>query len=117
LFPLPEPSAFQPGAPVLTGADIAALRNTPDLRQRLGAALHRMLAFYGLNPPGPHPWLTPGNHNFLRLTRILRSLRILGLKQESHRLFQYLADLYEAHPEIIGATTFDYWRRAAASQP
>ena len=38
LFPLPEPSAFNPYAPILTQATIEAFRADPELRQRLLSA-------------------------------------------------------------------------------
>jgi Opioid growth factor receptor (OGFr) conserved region len=33
-------------------------------------------------------WLSPGNHNHLRLTRILRSLRLLGELRAAQALFE-----------------------------
>ncbi len=48
LFPLPERSAFNPGAPLLSAADIEAFHAGAELRGRLLASFRRMLAFYGL---------------------------------------------------------------------
>ncbi|MFN3593440.1 MAG: opioid growth factor receptor-related protein [Thiobacillaceae bacterium] len=45
LFPLDAPSAFNPLAPVLSPADIAAFRVDPQLRERLRASLRLMLRF------------------------------------------------------------------------
>ena len=47
LFPLPEPSRFNDGAPLLTRADIAAFAARAELRDNLRRSLGRMLAFYG----------------------------------------------------------------------
>ncbi|HEY7837205.1 MAG TPA: opioid growth factor receptor-related protein [Terriglobales bacterium] len=115
VFPLPEASGANPSAPVLSQADIAAFGADPGLRQRLAAALERMQAFYGLRPPGPMPWLTPGNHNYLRLTRMLRCLRTLGLEAEARELFAQLEAVYRDHAAVIGAVTFGFWRRAMAA--
>ena len=46
LFPLDEPSRFNPSAPLLTAHDRAAFRD-PELAANLRRALDRMLAFYG----------------------------------------------------------------------
>ena len=113
LFPLPEPSPFNPAAPVLTVADIAAFAADPSLR----AALARMEKFYGLGrADAPRPWLTPGNHNFRRLTRILRALALLGLRAEAEALLARLEALCSA-PEAaaaVGRVTRGYWRDAVA---
>ena len=117
LFPLPERSAFNADAPLLTSEDIAAFRNDPALRDRLRAAYHRMLRFYALPTDTAETfaaqWLTPGNHNFLRITRILRCLRLLGLEAEARDFLNHLEALYTAGAgRIIGSRTLEYWRRA-----
>lgn len=112
LFPLPEPSAFNPWAPVLTESDIEAFRNSPELQNQLRRAAARMKAFYGFDRDRL-PWLTPGNHNFLRLTRILACLRLLGLEDEAAEWFARLSDLYSKHSGIIGPETWRYWQAAA----
>ena len=48
LFPLPEPSAFNPRAPILTPETIAAFLADAQLRERLLRSLKLMLDFYGL---------------------------------------------------------------------
>ncbi len=117
LFPLPERSAFNADAPLLTSEDIAAFRNDTALRDRLRTAYHRMLRFYALptnNPEAFTPqWLTPGNHNFLRITRILRCLRLLGLEAEARDFLNQLEALYAAGAgRIIGPRTLEFWRSA-----
>jgi hypothetical protein len=64
-----------------------------------------------------HNWLHAGNHNHLRLTRILRSLRVLGLEREAAALWEALRTLYEreaaAGRRTITPETFAFWRQAA----
>jgi hypothetical protein len=130
LFPLPEPSAFNPRAPILTGATMDAFRADAELRSRLLRSLTLMLDFYGLtleSDGGATPridrgpdfaaksrgWLEPGDHNHLRLTRILTSLRLLGLADHGRALYACLAALARDHPHAVSATTLAYWQRAA----
>jgi hypothetical protein len=132
LFPLPEPSAFNPQAPILTPETVAAFRTDVELRQRLLRSLTLMLDFYGLAlaaGPGDAPriepaadfaakrrgWLHAGDHNHLRLTRILTSLRLLGLEDHSRALYRCLAAIARDHPHAVSATTLVYWQRAAES--
>src|SRR4051812_18614981 len=76
LFPLREPSGANPDAPALDDADIREFRSSPELQSNLRASYLRMLSFY--SAPAKH-WLTPGNHNHLRITRMIKSMRLLGL--------------------------------------
>jgi hypothetical protein len=59
-------------------------------------------------------WLHAGNHNHLRLTRILTSLRLLGLEDHGRTLYRCLAAIAREHPHAVSATTLAYWQRAAA---
>lgn len=74
LFPLPEPSRAVPGSPVLDAAAIAALRASDIARSRQEQAAARMLQFYRAT----HAWRRPFDHNHLRITRIIKSLRLLA---------------------------------------
>ncbi len=116
LFPLPEATALHPAAALLTDEDIAAFHDRPDLQAALEKSLARLRAFYGL-PAGKARqvvWLTPGNPHHARLSRILRSLHLLGLEHEALALLRDLEALYKAGAgALIGAETLAYWRRAA----
>ena len=130
LFPLREPSLFNDRAPLLTDDTVAAFTGEAALRDALKHSLAMMLDFYGLDlqerPDGrvrivesasfarrSDNWVVPYNHNHLRLTRILASVRSLGLPGYSATLFECLEKIYEARPDAISAVTFGYWQRAA----
>ena len=111
LFPLPEPSAFNPDAPLLTRTDIAEARADAEVQANLRAALDRMLRFYGLTPETaakPKPWVCAADHNHLRLTRILRALTLLGLVEEADALHAAISRYDAIFPE----RTKRFWRQA-----
>jgi len=129
MFPLRDRSAFNAQAPVLDAETIAAFRARPELQENLRTSFLRMLRFYGLAMEGGHVtaapifaarssnWLWANNHNHLRITRILVSLRLLGLESEAQAFYAFLAALYErekgnARPAIT-ATSFRFWTAAA----
>jgi hypothetical protein len=94
LFPLPERSAFNPRAPVLTEAEMAAARGDERVQQNLRRAQDRMRVFYRVTPEREHlpkAWACSVDHNHLRITRILRSLRLLGREQEAEALYRDLS--------------------------
>ena len=110
-FPLPEPGMFNSDAPVLTDADIAAARAGEAIQSNLKAAFEPMLHFYGLTPDTveqPKPWVRAADHNHLRLTRILRSLRLLGLPVEAQMLCDVIGECNSVFPE----RTKQFWRNA-----
>jgi len=129
IFPLPERSGANPWAPVLDAEAIAAIRSSPEMQGRLRAAFERMLVFYGfaLEDDGvvegarfaaaARNWLHAGNHNHLRLTRMLRSLRVLGLEHEAAALWKALRAVFEREQapgrRTITEETFGFWRQAA----
>ena len=128
LFPAAERSQFNRDAPLLTAADIKEFQRSKPLQDKLRLSFERLLTFYGLTfvpgKPGcavkrgpgfikkSEEWLTPYNHNFLRITRILKCLSLLGLKQEAIAFFQELSRIYETHHRIITEETFEYWQDA-----
>jgi len=131
LFPTTRPSGFNRWAPVLDGSSIAELRAMPDLAPRFQRSLDLLLDFYGLervvdgdtvaihgartlDDRGPRWWGT-GNHNHLRLTRIIDSLRLVGLVAEAQALEQALRDVRARHRTGISNETARYWAAAAGT--
>lgn len=128
LFPLPEPSAANASAPLLSHEDIASFTSDDSLRKNLLQSFELMLQFYGLeltdddahvavvrsaNFDERHQvWLHAGNHNFLRISRILRSLTLLGCSSHAAALLECLEEIYVENSTTIGSTTIRYWRRA-----
>lgn len=57
-------------------------------------------------------WITPKNHNFLRITRILTSLNLLGDDSSAKMFYKCLCEIYEDHKGIIGPLTKQFWDEA-----
>lgn len=131
LFPLREKSPFNPAAPVLTDHTIEAFRRDDILQERLKRSLEVMLRFYGLRlgllaneaieiirgsdfEARGRNWLARDNHNHLRLTRMLTSIRLLGLPLYSAALFQCLEGICHQYPDRISSRTQRFWASAAS---
>jgi len=129
VFPLREPSSVHPEAPLVTEEVEEEFHRDPALREALRRAFDRMLGFYGLEmreagggsvvvEPGPAfatrrgAWLRPNNHNHLRLTRIMTSLSLLGLREKARALQRCLLDIAKTHPDWVTRETEGYWSRA-----
>ena len=57
-------------------------------------------------------WVVRSDHNHLRITRIIRSLRVLGLEREAKMFFAALKRVNEESGRI-GSTSMMFWTRAA----
>ncbi|KAM0166710.1 hypothetical protein ACHAQE_001231 [Botrytis cinerea] len=135
LFPLPEESMFS-GAPLVDENVFNAFHafsSSPELQGNLRSSLVKMLDFYGfkfaddLDKNGLpviikssnfyercSNWLIRRDHNHLRISRILRSLRVLGLESEAAAFYKALSDIiYNDHSQVVSSQSAEFWRRAA----
>ena len=116
LFPLDRPSSFNPDAPILTDKDIKLFRRSPILRQSVLTSFHRFLTVLGLSFDSDSVeeikdvglWAAP-SHNWLRITRILKSLTLLGHEEEANALLRYCE--VKATPAAV-EMSLPYWRQA-----
>ncbi|KAL9041730.1 MAG: hypothetical protein Q9214_004008 [Letrouitia sp. 1 TL-2023] len=129
LFPLPERSPYNPSAPVIDRATFDAFRSNTELRERLRDSLVRMLHFYGFElrttstgevqvvqgsnfREAAQNWVKRTDHNHLRITRIIRSCRVLGLENEATAFYEALRNVIQEAGRI-GVLSQKYWARAA----
>lgn len=126
LFPIAT-VGVNPFAPPANAATIEAFHDDASLRHALCRSFDRMLAFYGLERSGDEivpradfashrQWLTAGNHNHLRLTRIMKSLRLFGLDVDVRALHGCLIRIadseHAAGRRSISADTIRFWNEA-----
>ncbi|CAG8970883.1 hypothetical protein HYALB_00000862 [Hymenoscyphus albidus] len=126
LFPLPERSAIDLHAPIIDESVFNAFRSDPKLKASLLSAFHRILEFYGFEldkrengtcvvkkgpnfGTNPKTWNRSFDHNHLRITRIIRCLRVLGLQGEA---LAFHAALIK-YSKNSTPRSREYWRRAA----
>jgi hypothetical protein len=58
-------------------------------------------------------WCVGMDHNHLRISRILRCLRVLGLEAICEAFYKALVDVYNDPKINIGERSMMFWRRAA----
>lgn len=137
IFPLPEQSPYNPSAPLISPEIFSAFRQRADLRGQLRQSFIRILSFYGLEQrisaadsgsiedvvleivkapnfdEASRRWIIRFDHNHLRITRIIRCLRVLGLEQEAEAFFLTLARVYQSCEGKISKRSLTFWTRAA----
>jgi hypothetical protein len=113
LFPLPTRSSAQPSAPVLTPDEIVAIRADEKAQANLRRAAARMLAFYDAT----QWWLASSDHNHLRITRILQSLRLLAGQEAAQEFYDAILTRHRAAGSPINPHNLRYWTAAMNVQP
>jgi predicted AlkP superfamily pyrophosphatase or phosphodiesterase len=126
LFPLAESSNFNPDAPIVTEEDIQAFKTDKLLPHNMRKSFNRFLNFLGLyyapevkkvfklysfNEDSVNLW-KHANHNWLRITRVLASLKLFGLDVECEAFFERLKQLHE-EDGFVSDNSFSYWEAAA----
>ena len=124
MLPLDEPSAVNPDAPLVTEEDRAAFQAEPLLRSSMRRSLEGFLGFLGLEmrrggrvvkrldfEQRLYVWRA-SNHNWLRITRMIKSLRLLGFEKEASEVWKCLRKLHE-EDGFVSENSFGYWSEAA----
>jgi hypothetical protein len=125
LFPTATRSAYHPNAPVLTNGDITVFRASSELCHRLRRSFIRFLHFVGLvtsddgrvieganfDERREDIWIYE-NHNWLRVSRVLESLQVLGLEDEANAFLGWLNSAFVSG--VIGSG--DSGARAQATE-
>jgi len=132
LFPLTTDSEAV-FAPVLREFELKDLRKDPTVQNQMIKSLRQMLSFYGfvlstkereieVLPSERYEervcvWMTPNNHNYRRISRILGSLKLAQLDAYAQAFLQALERLYQtaAGQAAIDDVAMWYWRGRASS--
>ncbi|MDF5714821.1 MAG: opioid growth factor receptor-related protein [Rhizonema sp. NSF051] len=133
LFPISEKSSFSLNAPTLNHEVIQQFYTDNRLQKNLLQSLTVLLRFYGLqgsvNKEGLYvvtkaedysnrikQWIDFSNHNYLRITRILKCLVSLGCKSYAQAFYQCLKQIYAEESQLISYKTFQFWTGAVANR-
>lgn len=109
LFPTAEKSKFSGIAPIVTLDDVKILSTSPVAKRRLLLAVDKFLQFLDWSE-------YPCDHNMLRITRIIRSLRLFGLETEALRFYKHVVKCYGTQLNLI-ETPVTFWKLALSKDP
>ncbi len=108
LFPTDEPSQFI-NVPTISVSDAQELGQNETVRMNLHLATKRMIRFY----EETDHWKRKGDHNYRRISRILRCLRIFGCDEDADLFHERVCVpvIMEYRAEIIvDQKTVQFWR-------
>lgn len=117
LFPLHEKSYHSLTAPIMMAEDVAILSESVDAQKRLLDALFRFEDFLGIDSLSETFdqkkviwWCHAGNHNLLRITRIIRCLRLFGLEKWAKKFYNTIVKVSQG--KGLSEVTHGFWKRA-----
>ena len=108
LFPLDEPSRSVMGAPVLNELDIEDIRHSELAQQNLVKSASWFLGFLERNDH----WITKYNHNHLRITRVIRSLRLLASDEAADEFRDKVLALAGDNLNLVDQKAKGFWANA-----
>lgn len=125
LFPLKEPSNFNPDAPIMTEKDILFLSHSMNYKA-INNSVERFMYFLGMGwshlPSATNAPLVedekkfakfiPLNHNHLRMTRMLTFLKLIGRVSLAKDILEGILLSAKLLNLEINSTSLKYWEEA-----
>ena len=108
LFPLNEPSRSVNGVPVLTELEIDEIRQISLAQANLAKSARWFLGFLERNDH----WITNYNHNHLRITRVIKSLRLLASDKAADEFRDKVLALAGDNLNLVDQKARGFWRSA-----
>ena len=119
MFPSNESSKLNTDSPTLTKEESLIFESDPVLQSKVREFAVRFIDFLGfklesgkIEPKGddiPLFLRGPFNHNILRVTRMLKSLRLTGNSDLAEAIFNALIEL----KNLVSQSTWNHWNNAA----
>lgn len=108
LFPLREASYNVESAPVITEEEVKKAKVDKSVQDNMNKSLGRMTKFY----LGNDHWLVPREHNHLRITRIIKSTRMILGDDSATGFYDQIMERVHATEADILPLHLAYWTDA-----
>lgn len=106
LFPLDEESRSVRGSPVLVEENMLAIRESESARNNLQRSVTRYKDFLA----GTNNWRSEYDHNHLRISRVIKCLRLLVSDEEVNTFKYWVAGQLGDQIDLINSESKRYWR-------
>lgn len=134
LFPTDEPSRFNSDAPLIDESVGLAASRDPVVKENFLKGFARFMKFLGLSIVTQSGelqlakaanfekrklmcWEGPQNHNWMRVSRVLRCLQIMGFEEELLALHDCLEMIVDELPGMVDDDIVQIWRNKAGRMP
>ena len=108
LFPLSEKSMSVPNSPVIRDSEISQVRESAIAQESLQKSAERYKQFLSREKY----WKYSRNHNHLRITRVIKSLRLLSGDNSANDFKHWIASELGNNIDRLDEKTRQFWRLA-----
>tara|TARA_B100000959_G_scaffold257797_1_gene292187 strand:- start:58 stop:495 length:438 start_codon:yes stop_codon:yes gene_type:complete len=108
VFPLNERSIEVPKSPILTNEEIISIKKSETAQKNIKKSTEWFLEFLTRNSY----WICQTNHNHLRITRAIKSLRLIHSNEEAEKFKNSIMNLINGNEKKINLTTLEYWKNS-----
>lgn len=108
MFPLTEKSLSVPGVPTLSATDIEAICTSEVARDNLERSAQWYLGFLQRNDH----WIKPYDHNHLRITRVIKSVRLLVYNTLADEIKYKVILLLSGSTNSVSGKSREFWANA-----
>jgi len=108
VFPLNERSNEVPESPILTNEEIISIKKSETAQKNIKKSTEWFLEFLTRNSY----WICQINHNHLRITRAIKSLRLIHSNEEAEKFKNSIMNLIKGNEKKINLTTLEYWKNS-----
>ena len=105
IFPLNEESQAVPNSPILTENEILQISNSNIAKINIEKSSKWYLNFLDKN----RHWITHSDHNHLRITRAIKSLRLIHSDEEADKFKRNIFNFIEGNEHKINTRTLNFW--------
>lgn len=112
LFPNRRISPYNDHAPLITDRTVKEFRSRPDLLAGLERSTDRMERFYLKPGQIQSDWVTPRNHNYLHITRIILALRELHSEKRATDFYSKVTEIYHQYDLTGNNDPIRFWSDA-----
>ncbi len=104
IFPNASRSSYNPSAPVLDSETISSFVDSFHITKNIILSLTRYIDYLERNR---HIWVCEFDHNHLRITRVIKFLLSLGMKQSANHFKNYVIDCSE---HVVNNNSLSIWK-------
>lgn len=113
VFPTHVQSPIEPNAWVITAEDIYGIQRSDQARRNHRKAVAMMTLFYATSKA----WLTIGDHNHKRITRIIDNISLVHGMEEAREFWKFVMNEHYNHNNPVNPTSLAFWRASAGLRP
>ena len=108
IFPLNVKSNAVPSSPILTKKEIICIKKSEIVQKNIKKSAEWFLKFLSSNSY----WICQNNHNHYRITRVIKSLRLIHSNEEAEKFKNSIMNLIQGNEKKISPTNIQYWKNS-----